>query len=294
MEEKNVLITGATGTIGKSVIHHLLRRRQITAVQIIAAVRSLSEGQQELQSASGDLEFRHFDFLDVSTYDGALANIHTMFLLRPPQITDISGVFRPLIKRAVALGVRKIVFLSVQGAERSSIIPHNKIERVVKEQGIPYIFLRPGYFMQNLTGELLEGIKSHNEIFLPGGNACFNWVDAENVSEVAAVLLSDLENEKNLVLEITGSEQLAFDQVATLLTRTLGRKITYRKASVLGFLTQRIRSGVPPSKAVVVTALHYLRRFEKSSGLSSVYKEVAGKRPTTLAAFLHHEREAFT
>lgn len=190
-KQRNILITGATGTIGKAVINHLLKLVTTAPVNVIAAVRNVEAARNDFPAEDKHLTFRPFDFLNHATYNNALADIHTLFLLRPPQITDISGVFRPLIERAVALGVRRILFISVQGAERSSVIPHNQIEAVIKEQGVPYVFLRPGYFMQNLIVELLEGIRSRNEIVLPAGNAPFNWVDADNVGEVAAVLLAN-------------------------------------------------------------------------------------------------------
>jgi len=63
--------------------------------------------------------------------------------------------------------VNQVVFLSVQGAEKSKVIPHNRIESLIIEYGMEYIFLRPGYFMQNLTTTLLPDIIKRRQIFLP-------------------------------------------------------------------------------------------------------------------------------
>jgi uncharacterized protein YbjT (DUF2867 family) len=143
--------------------------------------------------------------------------------------------------------------------------------------------------MQNLTGELMAGISHHNEIVLPAGNARFNWVDADNVGEVAAVLLTNVNEVDNRIMEITGSEQLTFARVTTLLTDALGRKITYRNVNIFRYLIRSVLAGVPLTKAVVFAALHYSARFGQPPALSDAYKQMTGQEPTTVMAFIKRE-----
>src|SRR6056297_3395326 len=117
-------------------------------------------------------------------------------------------------------GVKEIVFLSVQGAEKSNVIPHRKIEKLILNSGLEYIFIRPSYFMQNLTTTLLEDIRKNHRIVLPAGRARFNWVDGKNVGEVGAVLLEHFEDYANQGIDVTGSENLSFYEVRDLMRKT--------------------------------------------------------------------------
>jgi len=98
---------------------------------------------------------RNFDFEDASTFKSACTDIDIVFLLRPPHISNKRKYFRPLFDAMNERGVKKVVFLSVQGAETSDIIPHRKTEKMILAYGFEYFFSRPGYFMQNLTTTVL-------------------------------------------------------------------------------------------------------------------------------------------
>lgn len=105
-----------------------------------------------------------------------MQNIDIVFLLRPPQLADVPKYFAPFIRKMKEKDISKIVLLSVQGAENQKIIPHHKIEKLILEEGLEFVFLRPGYFMQNLTTTLLYEIKSENKIYIPSGSLKFNWM----------------------------------------------------------------------------------------------------------------------
>ena len=191
---KQILITGATGNIGTEVI------RSLTALgtknQIIAGVRNISKAKQIFPDFK-NLDYRDFDFENPRTFDKSLDNIDCIFLLRPPHISDVDKYFKPLIRKISEKGIKQIIFLSVQGVEKSKIIPHNKIERLIRDSGLDFIFLRPGYFMQNLTTTLLKDIQLKRQIILPAGKAKFNWIDIKNIGEVTSVLLDNFELHKN-------------------------------------------------------------------------------------------------
>ena len=105
-----------------------------------------------------------FNFTDATTFEPALKNCQILFLLRPPQISDIEKYFISLIEIAEKYKVDHIIFLSVQGVEKSLIIPPYKIEKLIVESGIPYTFLRSAYFMQNFTTTLHEDLVNKKQI----------------------------------------------------------------------------------------------------------------------------------
>ncbi|MEP0713022.1 NmrA family NAD(P)-binding protein [Algoriphagus sp.] len=287
----NILITGATGNIGSEVIQFLMEKE--TGLDVIAAVRDIQKSEKAF-SGNEQLKFVKFDFEEKETFKAAFTSIDILFLLRPPQLADVDRYFDPLLKEAKEAGINKIVFLSVQGAELSKVIPHNKIERLIKSYGFEYIFVRPSYFMQNLTTTLLPEIKKDHRITLPSGNAKFNWVDVVSIGEASAVLISRFEEFKNKAFEITGNENLNFKAVTELMSDVLDRKIEFISLNPVSFYFKKKKQGTPSDFALVMTMLHFLPRIQGEPTISDAFFQLTGKQPSTLKEFLEREKAVLT
>ncbi len=282
----NILVTGATGNTGREVIRYLIRNPD---VQVVAGVRNVEKARRQFPEADR-LQFVRFDFEDTRSFPGALQGVHRVFLLRPPHISDVEKYFRPLIGAISAAGIREVMFLSVQGAGRSKVIPHNKIERLIRDAGPDYIFLRPSYFMQNLTTPLLSDIRDKHRIVLPAGKAKFNWIDVRNIGEAAAMLLANFSGYRNQILDLTGTENLTFGAVAEKLSDLLPYPVRYKPVNPVRFFLIKKREGLPAGLIMVMIMLHFLPRFSRPPQISHVYQELTGKRPGTLEAFVSREK----
>jgi uncharacterized protein YbjT (DUF2867 family) len=287
---RKILITGATGNIGFEVIRFLMKMD--SSNRIIAGVRNMEKAKNTFK-AFPDLNYVHFDFEDFGTFDNALTGIERVFLLRPPHISDVDKYFKPLISKMKEKRIKDIVFLSVQGAEKSKVIPHNKIERLIIDFGLDYIFIRPGYFMQNLTTTLMDDIKNKREIILPAGNAKFNWIDIENIGEVGAILLEKFVDYKNQAFDITGPENVNFQKVAELINKTIDNPVKYNNVNLLQFYRIKKRDGMVKGMIIVMILLHFLPRFQKEPEISDFYLKLTGKNPTDLKTFIEREKKKF-
>ena len=287
---KRILITGATGNTGIEVIRFLFENN--TDNQIVAGVRNIENAKKSF-SKYPKLNFVSFDFENADTFNNALENIDIIFLLRPPHISDIPTYFRPLIERIKESGITQIVFLSVQGAETSKIIPHNKIEKLIQEFKLDYIFLRPSYFMQNLTTTLLPDIQSKRQIILPAGKAKFNWIDVENIGETAAILLEKFDTYKNQAIELTGTENVDFYAVTDLMNKLLPRKIQFLNVNPVKFYNIKKNDGMNSGMILVMIMLHFLPRFQKEPRISDFFETITQKKPTTLNQFILREKDKF-
>jgi uncharacterized protein YbjT (DUF2867 family) len=143
-----ILVTGATGNVGAATIAHLLAQ-YAGAVEVTAAVQDVPRARQALLHP--ELRFVRFNFKDVSTVKAALTGVDKLFLLRPPQLADVRQYLEPVVLAAKAAGVKHVVFLSLQGVEHNKLTPHYKVEQIIRREGLPYTFLRPSFFMQNLS-----------------------------------------------------------------------------------------------------------------------------------------------
>lgn len=288
---KRILVTGATGNIGTEVVHYLSVLGRDS--EIILAVRNVESAKSKFPNSSA-LSFRPFDFELQSSFDGAFAGIDILFLLRPPHISEVDKFFQPLLLSAKKNGIDKVVFLSVQGAEKSKVIPHNKIERLIKSMGFKYIFVRPSYFMQNLTTTLLPELQKSQSITLPSGRAKFNWIDVKNIGEASAVLITSFEKYENKAYEITGTENKDFQEVTEMLSDVIGTEFSFKNMNPIRFYFKKRKDGMESGFAMVMTILHFLPRLQKEPDISDSFNRLTGKQPTTLKEFISREKGIIT
>ena len=284
---EKLFVTGATGNVGIEVIKALQKIQH--QLDIFAGVRDLQKDVEKLS------EFyiipEKFDFTDVTTFEPALKDCQILFLLKPPQISDTDKYFIPLIEIAEKCNVRHIIFLSVQGVEKSSIIPHHKIEKLIVESGIPYTFLRPAYFMQNFTTTLHDDLVNKKQIYLPAGKAKFTLIDVQNIGEIAAKIMSEPATHINQSYELTCNEKLTFQEMADKLSLGLGTKITYISPNLVSFTLQKLKENVPFGYILVLIILHYLPRFQREPFFSNAFMKIIGRNPTTFDQFVQDNKD---
>lgn len=289
-QKRRILITGATGNVGRCLVEAL--QTQAKGFQPVLAVRNVERARATFSDAAA-LTFVRFDFEDTTTFAEAFLKIDTLFLLRPPHLTDVDKVFRPLLKAARRSQIRRVIFLSVQGVEQSRLIPHHGIEKLIGELGFEAVYLRPGYFMQNLTDTLLPDIRQHQKIYLPAGNLPFNWIDVQDIARAAVAVLQDFTRWQGAALTLTGQEQKNFEEVAGLLREITGEPIRYKADNPITFFIRKKKEGLSTAFIFVMIALHWLPRFQQQPPLTETYHQVTGKAPTTLKAFLEREKQTF-
>lgn len=285
---KQILIIGATGNIGKAVIQQLVKSKE--RIIIKAGVRKLKD-VEVLLPFSEDITPVLFDFEKTETFHPALENCTCLFLLRPPQLSDVNKYFEPIVKAAKYQGIQHIIFLSVQGVEESSIIPHHKIEKLIVESGISYTFLRPAYFMQNFTTSLRKDIIEKQIIFLPAGKARFTVIDVNDVAKAAVPVILQPEQHANKAYELTNEEHLNFDEMASIISKERGRKIRFISPTLLQFFLQKKKEGVPAGFILVMIMLHYLPRFQDTPKTTSRVQELSGQQPKSFAEFVAENKE---
>ena len=277
-----ILVTGATGNVGMEVIEALMKLNK--PFEIYAGIKDL--GRDKLILEKFNVKTIAFDFTDINTFKPALVQCDVLFLLRPPQISDVAQFFKPLVETALHCGVKHIVFLSVQGVEKSTIIPHHKIEKLIVESKIPYTFLRPAYFMQNFTTTLKNDLVVNKRIFLPAGKAKFTLIDVTDIGKVAAKILTETNNHVNKSYELTNREKLTFGEMAEKLSKGLNTTIKYESPNLFKFYWTKRKEKMPTMLILVMIMLHYLPRFQKEPNITDWVKQITNNEPKTFDEFV--------
>ena len=274
-----ILVTGATGNVGAAVVAALHE----AGVDVRRATRSPTHGEE------GEIAF---DFVDPETWKGALQDVRSMFLVRPPALGNVKRDLLPALAAAQRAGVEHVVFLSLQGAEKNKVVPHAAVEGWLRDSGMSWTFVRASFFHQNLSTTHVGDIRDRDVIIVPAGDGATSFVDAEDVGAVAAEALLHPERHANRAWTVTGPRSLTYEQVAQIFTAELGRTITYGRPGVLKYVRHARRVlGMPWGMVAVTSAIYTTARLGLADGLTGDVRAVLGRAPVDFADFVHRERD---
>jgi uncharacterized protein YbjT (DUF2867 family) len=158
-----------------------------------------------------------------------------------------------------------------------------------------WTFVRPSFFMENLSTTHASDIRDRDEIPVPAGSGRTAFVAASDVASVAAAALLDPTAHDKRAWTPTGPQALSYDDVAEVLTEVLGRTIRYTRPGVLRYLRHaRTVLGMPTAMALVTTAIYTVARVGKAGGLTEDVRTVTGREPVSFQEWAVANREAWT
>ncbi|MGD6794412.1 SDR family oxidoreductase [Metabacillus indicus] len=273
-----VLVTGASGNVGRYVTEELVKMNE----QVVAAGTNV----EKLQSMfGGDVETVYIDLTDPSTFQKALEGVDRVFLMRPPHLGKPEDLF-PFIDEMKNSGIRLVSFLSLMGVEKNTIPPHHKIEKYIEAAGIPHAHIRPGFFMQNLSGIHAAEIRDLDQVFVPAGKSRTSFIDAEDIGLAAAVILHNYKNYQYTAHTITGPEALTYYEIAAILSKVTGRNITYKKPGFLIYRNYYINvRGLDKAYVNVTVALYFMTRLGTAKAVTADFTELTGRKARTFEDF---------
>ena len=275
-----IMITGALGNVGGYVAKYAIENGQ----DVVCADIDI----QALNKKFGDKTKNvYFDFTDAKTFKDALDGVDRVFIMRPPHLGKPEDL-KPFIDILKDIKhIRLVSFLSLIGIERNPIPPHYKIEKYIEKAELPFCHIRPSFFMQNISVVHAFEIKEFNRIVVPVKKALTSFIDAEDIGEITAKVLSEPEKHKNKGYSITGGEAIDYNEVAKILSEELGREITYAnlKPSLAKQYWIQIR-GLDKEYSTVMEMLYMMTRMGTAKKVTTVYKDIMNKEPQTFRQFV--------
>jgi uncharacterized protein YbjT (DUF2867 family) len=236
-----ILVTGATGTIGRQVVEQLTKRG--------ADVRALVRDPAKAKFPAG-VSVVQGDLLNIDSLREAFSGVSTLFLLNavtPDEFTQA------LIALNVAreAGVDRIVYLSVIHSDLYVNVPHFAgkfgVERMIEQMGFNATILRPAYFMNNdLT--IKDVVLGYGVYPMPIGSKGLAMIDARDIGEIAAIELIRREQAAEPLpldrINLVGPDTLTGADVAAIWSEVLDRTIAYQSNDTAGF-EQNLRQFMP-------------------------------------------------
>ena len=215
-----VLVTGATGNVGRLVVDHLIEE----GVEVRALTNNPSKA-----ALPAAVEVAEGFIGKLSTLPDALEGVDRLYLAPHPRTAQA------VIDLAVQAGVTRIVDLSSSGADQEAQGDPASwwfyaVERAVESApGVEWTHLRPGEFMTNALG-WADSIRAEGVVRAAYGAASYAPLDLADIAAVAAkVLLED--GHHGSKYEMTGPESLSKIEKVRIIGEVLGREIRFVEIS---------------------------------------------------------------
>ncbi|GAA1758623.1 SDR family oxidoreductase [Kocuria aegyptia] len=248
----SIVITGATGQLGRLVISSLLRL-DVQLPDLVAAGRNEDKlgALREL-----DLTTVRVDYGDPATLDEAFAGADTVLLISSSEVGVRVSQHRNAVDAAVRAGVSRLVYTSALGADRGKLLladEHLATEQAIADSGLPYTILRNGWYTENFEPALRHA-ETTGVVLASAGDGRVASATREDYAEaIAAVLAQD--GHAGQTYELSGDVAWSFDELAAALTEVLDREVTYRRLMPEQHLAELLRTGVDESTARFLVAL---------------------------------------
>ena len=236
-----ILVIGATGRVGRHVVDQLVQRD--------ANVRVLTRNPEQAAFPAG-VDVVRGDLLDIDALRAAFSGVRTLFLLNAVTGDEFTQAIITL-NVAREMGVDRVVYLSVFGADGAVNVPHFAVksgaERMLEAMSFGATILRPTYFIDN---EVMakDVILQHGVYPIPIGSKGIAMVDARDIAEVAAVELIRRDRAPGKLpietINLVGPDTLTGEDVAAIWSDVLGRPIAYGGDDPSGF-EQNMASFMP-------------------------------------------------
>jgi uncharacterized protein YbjT (DUF2867 family) len=196
------------------------------------------------------------------------------------------------VDAADRVGVTRIAYLSTLGAEKNPLVPHHWIEKRILATDMEYTLLRASFFMQNLLEVHRQEIVDHGEIFVPAGTGKTSFVDARDLGEIAAVVLTET-GHANQTYDLTGPAALDYQEVAAIFSDVLDRPVTYPQPSLIAFATRMHRRGEPVGFIAVMCGIYTVARFGLAGRVTDDSQRLLGRQPRGMRPFVEDHADEF-
>ncbi|KOR22474.1 SDR family oxidoreductase [Burkholderia cenocepacia] len=219
-----ILVTGATGRIGRQLVRQLVDRG--ADVRVLVRDPAKADFPAAVTVAQGDM-------LDVDALRAAFSGVRTLFLLNGVAGDEFTQALI-VLNLAREAGIERVVYLSVLHADRFVNVPHFAVkfgaERMIEQMGFSATILRPAYFMDN-DATVKDVIVGHGMYPMPIGGKGIAMIDARDIAEVAALELIRRHDAPGKLpvetLNLVGPDTLTGPQLASIWSDTLGRPVAY-------------------------------------------------------------------
>lgn len=240
-----IVVTGASGQLGRLVIHSLLKR--IPASQIVAAVRN--------PASVGDLaqlgvQVRQADYTQPASLSTAFAGAQKLLLISSSEVGQRVAQHAAVITAAKQAGVALLAYTSLLHADSSPLglaAEHQQTEQLIRDSGLAHVILRNGWYTENYLAAIPVAL-AHGVLLGSAGEGRIASAARADYAEAAAVVLTTTQP-ANVIYELAGDEAYTLAQLAAEVSKVSGKSVVYQDLPEADYRAALLNAGLPEGLA---------------------------------------------
>ncbi|APX02195.1 SDR family oxidoreductase [Arthrobacter sp. QXT-31] len=244
-----IVITGATGQLGRLVVEALLDSG-VPAEQIVAAGRSTD---RIADLGERGVQVRSIDYSQPDSLRQAFAGADKVLLVSGSEVGQRVEQHRNAVEAAKEAGVGLIAYTSIANADTTAMqlaAEHLATEEILRDSGVPFVLLRNGWYLENYTGQLPVQLQHGAVLGSAGDGRVSAAARADYAAAAAAVLLRD--GEAGKVYELGGDEAFTLSELAGEVSAASGQDVTYRNLPAEQYTDVLVEAGLPEAYAAIL------------------------------------------
>ncbi|WP_329133657.1 SDR family oxidoreductase [Streptomyces sp. NBC_01476] len=279
-----IIVTGATGKLGRRIVERLLDR--VPAHRVGVSVR---DPRMARDLADRGVRVRQGSFDDPASLVHAFEGAGQLLLISLDRTGEecVTG-HRTAIDAAVKAGVGRILYTSQMGAAHDSRFQacrdHARTEDLLRATGLPWSALRNGFYAASAL-QFLESARHTGDISLPADGPVA-WTGHEDLAEATAAILADEGRFEGPTPPLTGPAALDFDAVAEIAAQVTGRSFTRTVVAADDFREQALAHGAPAPVADLMLSIFAAALNGEFTAVDPTLADLIGREPTTFRTLL--------
>lgn len=236
-----IVITGATGQLGRLVIQSLLGK--VPAAQIVAAVR---QPARAADLAALGVQVRQADYTQPATLDAAFKGATKLLLISSNEIGQRDAQHRNVVDAAKRAGVALLAYTSLLHADTSPLglaAEHRATENYIQAAGLPYVFLRNSWYTENYLASIQPALQ-HGAFIGSAGQGRIASAARADYAEAAAVVLTQ-DGHAGKTYELAGDTAYTLSEFAAELSRQSGKPVPYVDLPQAEYRAALLGAGLP-------------------------------------------------
>lgn len=271
-----IAITGATGQLGRLVIHSLLK--SVPATKLVAAVRNPDKATD---LATLGVDVRHADYNQPDSLTAAFEGVEKLLLISSSEVGQRAPQHQAVINAAVQAEIKLLAYTSILHADSSPLMlagEHQQTEAMLRDSGLPYVLLRNGWYTENYTAGIPAALQNAAIAGCAGDGRLASASRADYAEAAATVLTSP--DQAGKVYELAGDDAYTLTELAAEISRQSGQSIAYSDMPENDYRDLLLSIGLPEGFAAALadaeTGIANGALFDDSRQLSHLIN-----RPTT-------------
>jgi NAD(P)H dehydrogenase (quinone) len=286
----NILITGATGHIGKAVTESLLKKTNKAALSILARD---ADKASAFNAIGVNVRIGNYD--NYTSLLAAFKGIDKLYMVSGNN--DLANRHKQhanVINAAKEAGVKHIVYTSYQRKNETETSPiamvgssHLYTEELLKASGLIYTILQHGLYADLIPAFAGEQLLRNKTIYLPAGDGETTYALRADQAEAGAnILLDETGKYNNTSIELGGPAAVSWAMVAEIISEITGETIVYTPADYAEFVETMTKAGVPAKISGIVAGFSLAAKEGEFDHVTNNLETLLGRKPVSVHTYL--------